>query len=396
MKFNPLVSTIILSIALGFIGPIYYLVDDSLYRMPSEYFIYSIIDIIITSVSVLFFLRYKIPVDRVKHYLLFLFDSKRFVFFVKFGLLVCIAIIASRFQEISSFLTEGSREELVFDIGLSKSVSFAISFSVIVIALQLSGLDLSRTFKIIPLLVLVSGSVLQLSRSEILFVLFYSMVLFSLSHNYFFVTFRRFYISLILMMTIGYIGLIVNIFQGRAEDLFGAFQNSSLAFTSYRSAALYLGHHFSNIAYSFEYTFYPFFGFIYERMITILFEIDVPLSTNNSDYFYKFISFGSESHQVGNVFYPLNSFYYYQFGYLGILIKAAFCVLLIYASYRFKFYFLFFYICYSILFVAAVKHPLLNADSTYQALFFLVFDFIVRYLVAPAKPLKRIRPVIQS
>ncbi len=381
IRLRSVIATISFSILLGLIGPIYYLIDDSLYRLPNEYFIYSIIDIIATSLVVLLYLTHKYREDRFKSKLLLLFADRRFINFIKITLLICIAIVAWRFREISSFIAGGNREELVFDIGLSQSVSFAVSFAVIVIALQLSGLDLSRAFNFIPLMVLILGSVLQLSRSEILFTFFYSITLFSLSHKYFLITFRKLVLAAFLMGVLAGIGLLVNIQQGRADDLFDAFQNSSLAFTSYRSASLYLGYHFSSMNYGYDNIFYPFFGFPYEKLISIFFQIDTPLSTGNSDYFYKFIPFGQEPHQVGNVYYPLSSFYYYQFSYLGILIKAVFCVLLIHLSLILKFYFLSCYICYSVLFVSVLKHPLLNADSTYQALFFLVFDFFARFLL---------------
>jgi hypothetical protein len=292
-----------------------------------------------------------------------------------------MAIISWRFREIYSFLIQGTREELVFDIGLSKSVSFTLSFAVIVISLQLCGLNLTKYFNIIPLSVFIFGALLQLSRSEILFVFFYSITLFTLSNKYLIISFRKIFASALLVIILIGIGLIVNIQQGRAEDLFGAFENSSLAFTSYRNAAFYLGYQLSTLNYSLDNFFYPFFGFLSERLTTIFFQIDIPLSTKDSDYFYKFISFGNEQHQVGNVFYPLSSFYYYQFGYFGILMKAAFCVLLINLSIKFKFYFFCCYVTYSVLFVASVKHPLLNADSTYQALFFLAFDLLTRYLL---------------
>jgi hypothetical protein len=394
MKFSSLFITISFSILLGLIGPVSYLIDDSLYRVSNEYFLFAIIDLIATSLALLFFLKYKFPVNNFNYRLVNLFANARFVIIIKMMLVMCIVVLAWRFREIYQFLIEGSREDLVFDIGLSKSISFSISLAVIVIALQLSGLNLSKYFNFIPFVVFVSGSFLQLSRSEFLFLLFYSITLFSLSKKYLVITFRNIINSMLIISILIIIMLFVNIQQGRALDLLGAFENSSLAFTSYRNAAFYLGYHFSSLNYSFDNFFYPFFGFLSERLTTIFFQIDIPLSTNNSDFFYKFITFGVEQYQVGNVLYPMGPFFYYQFGYLGILIKAAFCVFLINLLIKYKFYFLCSYVSYSVLFLAHVKHPLLNSDSTYQALFFLAFDLLTRHLVGPAKFVSSQRPAL--
>ncbi|MBA0217468.1 oligosaccharide repeat unit polymerase [Pectobacterium brasiliense] len=284
-------------------------------------------------------------------------------------------------QRIDLILLGVTREELVFDEDSNRFIMLLSSFFVFT-----CGVALSYQFKLIMKVMLIIGILLvctyNLSRSEIQTLLFVILICqifigISLRKLLFFSLFSICIVSVVCLITI---------YQGRADSMPTAFNDLYNSFFKYKAFSFYLSEFaIKKIEGDFEQILYPFFGFFIERFLSAIEHVSNPISVQGSDFISTFRSLGSTSAFDANVLYPWWAWFYGLYGIIGIFIKSIYCFLILYGLSKSRFYFLYLYVLYVFLISSFYRHPLLNADSLYALVSFIILDAFLIFVIKRIK-----------
>lgn len=304
--------------------------------------------------------EYKFIIE--KYWLIFLF-----VFFI-----ICFYSL-ERFNLIINGIT---REELVFDSDRGRFMML-VSPMVIVLTAVAFVFNYSLKVKVLLLLSLVITSLYMLSRSDLLSVLYLSILLMCLKEVKLKVVVKLFFYSILLLVFVG----VMTIYQGRVDGFFSSLGVVVEALIKYRTFALYLSEYSAQkMSGDVESFLFPFFGFFIERFLSIFSSISNPVVVQGSEFVYEFIWLGDHISLSANVVYPWWSWFYGHFGYFGLILKLIYIYVIFY-FFKSKFVFTTIFLLNVVLFQSFTKHPFLNNDSVYQFFAYVFLDCVLIFYI---------------
>lgn len=266
-----------------------------------------------------------------------------------------------------------NREYLVFEYGgIDRFIYIAnpIFFSLFPVSVIL---NYSKKIIILLLIGAISAVIFQLSRSSLLQMLLFSIILISLEG---FNTKKIILFGITTVVTVLAAIYITVEFQGRASNFLGGLNRMIYNLFRYRAWSFFLSERVISIS-SFEKVLYPFFGFFSERLLSINFDLSNPVSVLGSHFVGGFYNFADGV--SANVLYPWWAWFYGAFGAFGVLIQSIYIFVLGNIIFKFRLSLLSIYYIYIILFMAPIRHPILTNDNLYFILIVLFIDLIVKY-----------------
>ncbi|MCH5051762.1 hypothetical protein [Pectobacterium aquaticum] len=349
--------------------------------LPFDIIIASILDWLLTMLVV--FIVLSINKNSITNFNSNMFTKVRVVF-ERYSYLIYALLFVTFFfvlQRIDLILLGVTREELVFDEDSNRFIMFLSSFFVFT-----CGVALSYQFKLIMKVMLIIGVLLvctyNLSRSEIQTLLFVVII----CQVFIGISLRKLLFFLLFSICIVSVVCLITIYQGRADSMPTAFNDLYNSFFKYKAFSFYLSEFAINkIEGDFEQILYPFFGFFIERFLSAIEHVSNPISVQGSDFISTFRNLGLTSAFDANVLYPWWSWFYGVYGIIGIFIKSIYCFFILYGLSKSRFYFLYLYALYVFLIANFYRHPLLNADSLYALVSFIILDVFLIFVIKRMK-----------
>lgn len=286
-------------------------------------------------------------------------------------LLVCaLVLLLPRLNMISNGI---SREDIV-TLGRSRFMMIITPIALIVTASVLSFGGSFRV-KVVFISLFFISMIYSLSRSEILNLIYFLVVLISFNE----VKNRNLKKVGIYFLILACLSAFITIYQGRSQNFERATFNMLEALFKYTAFSMYLSDVVINkLSMDFEKIFFPFFGFISERFLSIFAELNNPIGVDNSEFVSKFHSLGSTNALSGNVVYPWWPWFYTIYGWFGLVLKFLYVTFLLFFINKLKLHFTMIYFVFILFFLQYKKHPLLNNDSVYFLLSILALDIAIK------------------
>lgn len=291
-------------------------------------------------------------------------------------LLVILAITAyEAYGSMTLILSGVARHELIQDYDRAGLLyMFASGFFKILFPLSIYFRSPLK-IKILAFSGLILSILITASRSELMYVINFFLILLLFSGNG-----LRILKTMLLVIAMMFIAIISTIFlQNRpmTEGLIAIYEMFMSVFR-YKAYSYYLAEYSINISGSFEKIFYPFFGYVSDYFFSLLAKLDNPIS---SEFVGDYHVLGTDNItgklMIGNVIYPWWSWFYGQFGILGVFIKAIYCSLLLSLLAKLRFMFTFVIIAMFVLFGVSAAHPFLTLSHTLAVFFCVVVDLSV-------------------
>jgi hypothetical protein len=267
---------------------------------------------------------------------------------------------------------------------------------------DLKYMILSGFFKIVLPFVLIFKSSLKLkvlsglgllfclaitaSRSELIYVLYMYLILFSISSKQ--IEIKQFLkLGLFLIIFISLAIFTTSVLQSRpiSEGL-SAFIDIYNSFFNYKAYSYYLSEYAMKASVNFENSLFPFFGYTFEYLSRSLFN---SISAIDSKFVGQLHILGYDNvtgrPYLANVLYPWWSWFVGSFGFLGLFIKAIYIFMISYFLLRYSFYFMFLYFSVFIYFGVSLAHPMLTLTHVMSLFIPLILDLIIRIKLKKGK-----------
>lgn len=258
--------------------------------------------------------------------------------------LVLFAIYQAQ-QSLSLILMGVPRHELITEYDRMGVIYIMLSNFFKITCPFVYFFDVNKITKILCSIGLICVLIITASRNELAFVayFYFSLMIFGLDSGKVLKLLLAFIVVIFLAV------LSTSMLQGRniSDGLIGFFDVIGSHFL-YKSYSFYLSEVSLMAANSLDKVFYPFFGYISERVLSEFVIIDTPI---DSDYVSKFhyLGFNSEWNDsyLANVVYPLWPWFVGVFGFVGLFIKSFYLYFLLYMFFRLEFFISLVYItCY--------------------------------------------------
>ncbi|WP_229620166.1 oligosaccharide repeat unit polymerase [Vibrio parahaemolyticus] len=288
--------------------------------------------------------------------------------------LIFIVVSFNVIPRIPLILSGVTREELVFEYGRSRAMMFCTAIILFMTASVLTSKS-SLFIKGVFLYLFLLTVLYSLSRSDILSLIYLLLIFYSLKK----IDLKTIvYLTLILIVVVVFSSAIT-IYQGRSVDIVSGIYNMSESLFKYSTFSMYLSEKvISDYSGDFEKIFFPFFGFLSERFLSVFANLDNPVGVQNSSYISDFVPLGYSNMLSANVVYPWWPWFVAIFGYSGLFIKFLYSTALLTIIYRLRLIFTTQYMLYVLIFVQFRKHPFLNNDSVYFFVSIIMLDLLFR------------------
>lgn len=233
----------------------------------------------------------------------------------------------------------------------------------------------SYKLKLIAVIGLLFTIIITASRSELMYVINFYIVLLILSKN------NTKVIRLIMLASLMvFSAIIATVFlQNRPiSDGFNALMDMARTIFQYRSYSYHLSEIVLEVSSSAEKVIFPFFGYVSEFITKHTFGLSNPVDSE----------FVGELHNLGtnpitkrpylaNTIYPWWSWFVGPFGMAGLFIKAVYCFVLLVFCIAGRFLFTFVILLSFIVFGTAGAHPLLTLTHTFAIFICFAIDIFV-------------------
>ena len=213
-----------------------------------------------------------------------------------------------------------------------------------------------------------------LSRSNLLFLIYFPIVfLFILPYKLNYKKILKFVLfTFLIVMFASYI----TILQGRGESIQAVIFKIAETLFRYKAYSFYLAEYAIEVSSGIEKSLFPFLGWFSEKLISLGWKVDSPISIYGSEFVFEFHFLGNGYR--ANVLYPWWSWFYGYYGVLGLLLKAIYIYSILSVTLRFKLFLTFVFLLYTILFNIVVKHPFINAAAFYAFAVLIILDLLIK------------------
>ena len=228
--------------------------------------------------------------------------------------------------------------------------------------------------KLLFLTGVISVMLFYLSRSNLLFLIFFPIVflfVFQYKLNY-----KKIMKFLLIGFSIVIFASYITILQGRAENIQEVIFKIAETMFRYKAYSFYLAEYAIEVSSGIEKSLFPFLGWFSEKLIALGWKVDNPISIYGSNFVFKFHFLGNGYR--ANVLYPWWSWFYGYYGVLGLLLKAVYTYAILYVTLRFKLSLTFLFFLYTVLFNIVVKHPFINAAAFYAFAVLIILDILTK------------------
>lgn len=335
-----------------------------------------IIDFIQNSaVWILFYILYS---KRIKNNIKYLIDISFKDFLSRYNFLIYIlifGILINVMMRLGVILSGTSREALVFELGRNRFMMIAPTIVTYLSVISILG-NYKNNIKIPLILGVLLSSIYMLSRTELLNYI-YLLLITAYLYGVLFKKISKFFVFFISIIILS---SILTILQGRQFNLIDSIYSTIESLFRYGAYSFYLPEYlFKYFHFDVETVLFPFFGFFYERLISIFSELNYPISTQGSMFVSEFHYLGLGNNFSANVLYPWWAWFFAVFGYFGFILKGIYTFFLMYIFLKLKFTFTLLFIINFIIVFQIKLHPFINSDSVYVFLAVLIMDIIVYF-----------------
>lgn len=353
-----------------FVGSLVYLIlYNDVFRVELDLIAYSVMDFALSMIVIFVIIRVYRSQAVTTFNSIYIY-RKRFNKYIVLVFVSLVYIIHLFYRNIMLvIITQYNREALVqlnsspLEYILSASYYILIPFAFLY--------PFKRRFRVIVLTGATLLMAYQFSRSPIIFMGLTSVILVKLTDRK--IRLRTTLIALTLITII--VGL-TTVLQGRSENIIEGLSNSTEALFRYRAYSFYLAQFSIELPPDIDKVFFSLFGWFSERILTVFIDIDNPISTNGSEFVYRF-HFAQNFR--ANVVYPWWSFFYGSLGIPGLFLKALFIWIMLRVALIFRLPFTLLYLMYVCLFYQYARHPFLNAASCYSFIALVSLDLSLKY-----------------
>lgn len=236
--------------------------------------------------------------------------------------------------------------------------------------------DCKTKTKVACVIGLISVLIITASRNELAFVAY--MIFFMMSYKF---TKKMIGGIALLSCFLVFIAFLATVFlQGRPiSEGFDGIIDVLKTHLLYKIYSYYLSELSVIAGQGFEKIFYPFMGFIYERIISVFFILDRPIDTKFvSEYLYLGYNIDWGSSYIANVVYPWWSWFVAQFGFMGVIIKAVYSFAIMNTLLRFRMLITLTYFSCFLIYFSPGGTLFLTANAVMTFFIAMSIDFIVK------------------
>ncbi|MCG9559365.1 hypothetical protein [Vibrio kanaloae] len=343
-------------------------------KLDYSIYLYSTVDTLLT--ALIFYILWYVSSKNIKHYI----EAWSNVDRISNSLLLFTAIIFLytsylAFSSIGYILAGATRQALItehntFGFGyLFVSSYFKILFPIFLIT------KVNIRYKVIFAIGFLLSMLITASRNEMIYAGYLIATIFLIKDL------RRGIRTVAIVFAV-FIGLafLLTIVQGRpvGESLLSVF-NVFDKHVLYRSYSLYLSERVTTMPLELDKMFYPFFGYISDKVLSIFSLVNVSIGNSFVSH-YEFLGYdkATGNYYYANVLYPWWSWFVLAFGSIGLLIKSVFIFAIFYFFVRFKMLITYLYLVSIILFSSPFYTPLITIGGIISLAITIAFDFVIR------------------
>ncbi|WP_351009479.1 hypothetical protein [Shewanella sp. S1-58-MNA-CIBAN-0166] len=344
-------------------------------EIPEFVIINSTLDLFV-SILVVFFIKIRFPsffMNANSH-----FQNDYVSFFNKYRIVFLLVLIYTGYLASQSFqliLLGIPRHELLQEYGTGGISYMLISGFFKMLFPFVFFFNSNLYLKLIATIGLLFTIVLTASRSELMYVIGFYLILLIFSKSY-----KKVFWLLFLTILMIFIAILSTVFlQNRPiTDGFGAFSDMLRTVFQYRAYSYYLAEYSIDASVGGEKVLFPFFGYIAEYFSRLLSPLSNPIDSD----FVSYLHVLGHSEVTGrpflaNVLYPWWSWFYGAFGSFGIILKGLYCFILLAICVSGRFLFTFVIVLSFIIFGTAGAHPLLTLTHTFAVATCFIIDLAV-------------------
>lgn len=345
------------------------------YEIRDDIYISIILDSAFTSLLVFIFFAVN------KSKIIYIFDrfnGERIQNFDRLWIFSLILMLVAVFEAIVSLkliFSGAARHLLIVEYNRMDLTYILISNYFKILTPILFFFNAPNRIKIISVIGLLSVLMITASRNELAsFIYFYfSLMIFRFEYK------KLAKFSLLLFAVLSISLMITTFVQGRPiSQGFDGIVDVAKTHFIYKSYSFFLAEWSYAVSGDFEKIFYPFFGYISDKLLGLFFNLNNPIDTEFVSR-YMYLGYNSDwgSSYIANVVYPWWSWFTGFWGYFGLIIKAVYLYFLLVVAVRFKFFVTFSYLVYYYLYISSGGSLFMTFNSTVTIIIAIILDIMV-------------------